>query len=629
MRKKLKSVMSMFLVLVMLCSLIGCGSTGKDVSKKFKSSGSNIVEDGKSDYVIVIPEGNDYATNVAASELNTFLELSSGVTLKIVVDSDLEEVEDKKYISLGETTLLESAGIALTKEELGESGYIIKTIDDNLYIAGVTDATYHGTIYGVYEWLEPTIGYHFYAADEFVYEEMDTIPLYEFDEQYRPSIDVREIGFKDVSSDALYAWRVKSFDSSQTVWNTFAHTMITVYLPYATYGAEHPDWYTPGGDQLCLSSEGALQEIISRVQSGLDSSPNKPYVMIGREDNSTICTCEKCAETMKKYGGNYSGVELEFTNKIAEAVDEYVAQNYPDRVVKYFFFAYGPTLNAPTVYDEESKTYKPIYEDTKIHEDVGVMIAPIGMDFAKEPTHQVNESSYNAMKAWSDLLGKKNITIWNYCANFTSYMFNCNNFGIVQEYYRFYEDIGTVAIFDQGYWNANAPGFSAMRIYCQAELGWDSTQNYEDLAMEFIEQYYGDGAEAIKKYYHFIRGYYKHLDVNDNSTGMIYYLLDDKNLWPLETVQTIMSYMDEALEAIEPLKETNPERYETLYNRIQRERLSPLYMMLKFYIGQLSDEEKTSYIADFEKYSTMFGVTNTGEFYYNDVTGYIDGWKKS
>ena len=127
----------------------------------------------------------------------------------------------------------------------------------------------------------------------------------------------------------------------------------------------------------------------------------------------------------------------------------------------------------------------PIYEGTEIHENVGVMIAPIGMDFAKPPTDAVNKSSYDAMKAWSDLLGKKNITIWNYCANFSSYMFNCNNFGIVQEYYRFYEDIGTVAIFDQGHWNANSPTFAAMRIYCQAELGWDSSQNYEDLAAFF------------------------------------------------------------------------------------------------------------------------------------------------
>ena len=629
MKKIMKLFTSVLLVLTMLCSLTACGNKGTKAAKDLKSTGSNIVENGKSDYVIVIPEGNDYATNIAASELNTFLELSSGVSLEIVADSDLEDVEKTKYISLGETTLLEEIGVVLTKEELGESGYIIKTVGDNLYIAGVTDATYHGTIYGVYEWLEPTIGYHFYAADEFVYEEMNTIPLYKFDEQYRPSIDVREIGFKEVSSDSLYAWRVKGFDTSQTVWNTFAHTMVTVYLPYSTYGAEHPDWYTPSGDQLCLSNEGALKEIISKVQAGLDANPNKSYVMIGREDNSTICKCEKCSETMKKYGGNYSGVELEFTNKIAEAVEEYIAQNYPDRVVKYFFFAYGPTLNAPTVYDEESKTYKPIYEGTKIHEDVGVMIAPIGMDFSKAPTHAVNESSYVAMKAWSDLLGKKNITIWNYSANFTSYMFNCNNFGIVQDYYRFYEDIGTVAIFDQAYWNANAPGLSAMRIYCQAELGWDSSQNYEDLAMEFIEQYYGDAADAIKGYYHFIRAYYKHLDENDNSTGMIYYLLDDKNLWPMETVRTLMSYMDEALEAIEPMKETNPERYETLYDRIQRERLSPLFMMLKFYIGQLSEEDKEAYIADFEKYTTMFGITNTGEFYYNDITTYIESWKKS
>lgn len=627
MRKKIISFISLLLVLTMTCSLAGCGGAdGEKTSKEFKFAGVNIVEDGKSEYVIVIPEGNDYATNMAASELNTFLSQSSGVTLKIISDNGLTHSDSAKYISLGQTTLLETAGISLSKEDLGESGYIMKTVDNTLYISGITDATYNGTIYGVYEWLEYTIGYRCYAADEIVYDEMDTIPLYQFDETYRPSIDVRELAFKELNTDPLYSYRMYSFDSSNAIWNSFAHTTVSVYLPYETYGAEHPDWYAANGDQLCLSNEEALQEMIRQVEARLDVFPDRRFVMIGREDNGTICTCDECVATTEKYGGNYSGLELEYTNKVAKAVDEYIAQKDPDKELKYFFFAYGPTLNAPTVYDEESGKYVPVYEGTEIYENVGVLIAPITMDFSRPPEDSINVASYEAMKGWSDLFQQKNIAIWSYCLSPYAYMFNHNNFGVVQEYYRFYRDIGATVVYDQGNYDSAIPTFAAMRIYCQSQLGWDCTQNYEELAMDFMEHYYGEAADAMKQYYYFIRAHYKYLDENDYTTGMIFFLMDDKNLWSMSTVQTLLSYMDEGFKAIESLKETDPERYELLYNRIQRERLSPLYMMLQYYISQITEEEKASYIADFEKYSQMFAIEGTRESSF-DLSTVIQNWK--
>ena len=628
-RKRILSVISLLLVLTMICSLIGCGKTDADsTTKSFPSTGVNIVENGKSDYVIVVPEGNDYATNLAASELNTFLKQSSEVTLKITTDSGITFSDKEKYISLGQTTLLDSAGISVTKEDLGESGYIMKTVGNSLFISGITEATYNGTIYGVYDWLRYTVGYRCYSADEIVCDKMDTVPLYEFDEKYRPSIDVRELAFKELMTDSLYSYRMYTYSSNQGLWSSFAHTMVTTYLPYETYGAEHPDWYVANGDQVCLSNEEVLQEMILQVENRLDIFPNSRYVMIGREDNSTICTCEKCAATMAKYGNNYSGVELEFTNKIAKAVDEYMAQKNPDRQLKYFFFAYGPTLNAPTTYNEESQKYEPVYKDTEIYDNVGVLIAPITMDFSKAPTDSVNQAAYVSMKGWSDLFQQKNIAIWSYCLSPYAYMFNHNNFGVVQEYYRFFHEIGATSVYDQGNYDSAIPTFAAMRIYCQSQLGWDCTQNYEDLAMDFMDHYYGEAADAMKEYYRFIRAYYKNMDENDNSTGLIFFLMDDKNLWPMSTVQTLLSYMDDGLKAIEPLKENDPERYEQLYNRIQRERLSPLYMMLQYYITQLSEEEKDAYIADFEKYATMFAIEGTREGGF-DINTIIQNWKNS
>lgn len=629
MKKKISSLIALTLAFVMTCSLAGCGgSEAESEGKDFKTTGENIVEDGKSEYVIVVPEDPDFVTNLAASELNEFLGRSSGVTLKVIEDDAYSEDDTKKFISLGETTLLENAGIVIEKEKLGEGGYVLKTIDNCLYISGVTENSYNGTLYGVYDWLKYTIGYRCYAEDEFTYEEMKEVPLYAFDESYRPSLDIREVAYKDLITSSLYSYRMYTQDSNHGVWNSFAHTMISQYLPYTTYGTEHPDWYTPNGEQLCLSNEEMIKEMIVQVKAKLDVFPDRNYVTIGREDNSTICTCEKCAATTAKYGGNYSGLELEFTNKIAKGVDELLQAEQSDRKLTFFFFAYGPTLNAPVTYDAESKSYKPIYEGTEVYENVGVLIAPISMDFAKIPQDSANQAAYESMKGWSALLGRKNIAIWSYCLGPYAYMFNFNNFGVVQEYYRFFEEIGAKLIYDQGNYDSAIPTFSALRIYCQTQLGWDSSQDYDVLAQDFMEHYYGEACPAMTKYYNFIRSYYQYLDDNDYTTGQVMFLYDDKNLWPLGTVQTIMSYMDEGLKAIEPLKESNPERYEQLYNRLQRERLSPIYMMLQYYIGQLSDSEKEAYIADFEKYANMYGIESTREAGF-DLSSVIENWKKS
>lgn len=628
MRKRISSFMAILLAFVMTCSLTGCGISADKGEKTLKSTGTNIVEDGKSDYVIVVPEDADFVSNLAASELNEFLQLSSGATLKVVEDDEYDADANKKFISLGETTLLDAAGIIVEPEELGESGYKMKTAGDCLYIAGVTGNSFNGTLYGVYAWLEDTIGYRCYAEDEYVYDKMKNIPLYEFDESYRPSIDVREVAYKDIANNTLYSYRMFQQDSNHGVWNSFAHTMVSQYLPYTTYGTEHPDWYMPNGEQLCLSNEDVVQEMIAQVKANLDVFPDRNYVTIGREDNNTICTCQKCSETMAKYGGNYSGVELEFTNKVAKGVDELIAAEQPDRKLTYFFFAYGPTLNAPMTYDESSKSYKPIYEGTEVYENVGVLIAPINMDFAKTPQDSANQAAYTSMKAWSELLGRKNIAIWSYCLGPYAYMFNFNNFGVVQEYYRFYEEIGAKVIYDQGNYDSSIPTFSALRIYCQAQLGWDATQDYDVLADDFMKHYYGEAYEPMKQYYDFIRTYYQYLDDHDYTTGQVFFLYDDKNLWPMGTVQTLMSYMDAGIQAIEPLKESNPERYEQLYNRLQRERMSPIYMMLQYYINQLSDEEKAAYIADFEKYANMYGIESTREAGF-DLSTVIANWKKS
>lgn len=591
-------------------------------------TGVNLVENNATEYALVIPEDCDSITGVAGTELIDFINLSTGVTIPVMRDGGLTFNPNAKYISVGNTTLLEGAGIEISREELGESGYVIKTVGSTLFISGYTDYTYYGTMYGVYDFLEQTIGFKAYASDEVVYDKMDTVPLYEFDITFRPTIDVRYMSYKCIKADKTYANRMRSLSNNDEVWSTFTHTLISNYLPYETYGFAHPEWYVNGGQQLCLTNEEMIDELCLRVQYYLDRYPKTTHVMLGHEDNWTYCRCARCTAKMNEYGGNLSGVELELSNIVAERVNEWLEAEYPGRDVKYVFFAYGPSMPAPVSYDEETDTYTALKEDIYIHEDVGVMLAPVSMNFGEKPDSVGNKSLFVSMNSWSWLFNKKNVYLWSYALNAYSYFFNANTFGFIKDYCEYFKELGVKYVYNQGYYDSYVCTFEAMRVYTESMLYWDCTLDYNELVDDFMTNYYGLAKEGVEKYYNAIRTHYAYLDDHDYTTGKVFFMLDDKKLWPIGLVNTLLGYLDQAIEALEPLKTTDPDRYETLYARVQRERLSPLYMMLSYYINQLSDEVKASYVNDFEKYAKMFYLEATREASFG-VISLIEQWKKA
>ena len=122
-----------------------------------------IVKNGKSDYVVVFPsEGVKRFTSAAVSELLTFFEKATGILLKSSSDVGLTFDADKKYISIGDTTLSKEAGIEYDVFELGTSGFEIETFGKSIFIVG--DA--YGEINGVYGLLQVYFDFKPYAEDE-------------------------------------------------------------------------------------------------------------------------------------------------------------------------------------------------------------------------------------------------------------------------------------------------------------------------------------------------------------------------------------------------------------------------------------------------------------------------------
>ncbi|MBR2330005.1 MAG: hypothetical protein IKA40_02045, partial [Clostridia bacterium] len=169
----------------------------------------NIVENGRSDYKIVIPMSADDNVIFAANELKTHIRLSTGVEVRIEEDGGLFD-ENACVISLGETTvykdaLAQDASLALTAD-LRLTGYVMKRKGRTLFIHAKDG---NGVFCGVYDMLGETIGLENYSYDEIYYRTMDTMPLLDFDVRFTPSFDIRDMAILSLTS--MYQRKMKMY----------------------------------------------------------------------------------------------------------------------------------------------------------------------------------------------------------------------------------------------------------------------------------------------------------------------------------------------------------------------------------------------------------------------------------
>ncbi len=591
-----------------------------------KSTGNKFVEGGKTDYSIVTVENADPLILTAAYELQTFIKESTGATLEVKNDDGAGLVNDLKVISLGNTSIFNDSGLSVPKS-VGESGYVMKTVGKSVII-NANDP--NGMVSAVYDMLNYLVNFEVYAADELYYEKKTDLDLLDYDITFKATIDLRNLAHRTVTSDSAYARRLRLFSvAGLGIWVSFAHTVISDYLPTDKYLAGHPDWYNGAHNQVCYSNDEMRLAMEEEIKDRIIRNPDGKFVMIGHEDNYSMCDCAKCVDAREKMGG-YGGQELDFTNKVAVDLDAWLAENYPDRELRYIFFAYQTSSEPPVKYDETAKKYVPVRSDFEVKDNVYVLYCPIESDFSKPLTDPVNSAQYEQLSGWKDAFaaaGKDaNIMIWTYSIPCYSYFVPLDNFGVYGEHYRTFKDLGVSYVFDQSVYDSATPGFESLKIYTQAKLMWREDLSYDDLAEDFINHYYGNAAEEIKKYHDFIRSYYKYLEETKSFSGKIMFLGDEELFWPYAVVKDMIDMLEDAVKAIEPLKTTNPENYEKYLSRIRREELTPIYLAFKHHMNSLTQSQKEEYWYILDKYTREYDIVATKESSL-DVVTMVETWR--
>lgn len=629
----MKKLLAVCLAAAMLLAVCACNKGGGGgyedpepmLPETIAETGEYIVQNGQSDYTIVIPASAGQGVINAANELQMFLRDASGAELPIERDGGYVFDQTEKVISLGDTTVWQGSEQELS-DDLRMTGYVMKRLGSTVVCNADSDG---GVVSAVYDMLGYLIGYEYYAADEIAYEQKQNIPLLDFDLRFRPTVDVREILSKALSSDSAYNQRLRLFTSyGKGQWLSFAHTTISDFLPVSEYGS-HTDWYNAAKSQVCYANDDMRAAMVEEIKDRIRNNEDGIYVMIGHEDNLDMCDCTDCAAAREKFGG-YSGQELDFANKIAAEVAPWVEENYPGRTVKYVFFAYQTSAQPPVTYDEASGKYVPFYKDVQIHEDVMVQYCPIEADFSKEFNSVKNSAFYEQLKGWFDLFEHcglaDNIVIWTYSITSHSYIVPGNNFASYGEHYKTMADAGVSYIMDQFYHDSRIPCFEELRLYTMSKLMYRSDLSYNTLVNDFISQYYGEAADTIRQYYEFYRSYYMYLEETKALGGTVPFEYMTADFWPFEVVVRLADYLDSALEDIAPLRQTDPARYQKLYDRIMKEKVTPMFLMMNYYRNGMSDELKRQYWNDLNTYTKKYGIENTYENKF-DVAGILEAWR--
>ena len=459
-----------------------------------------IVENGKSDFVIVTSDNPDATIITASKEMQSYIEKISGAKLSIITESNYKS--EQKAIIIGETAI-ENDVVNIDRENIKKDGFLIYSNGDKLFISG---AESRGTLYGVYTFLEEYLGVRWFTPTlEVVPENKDIIIDAKINRLVEPSFIIRRndsIGTNDAYR-ARTKMNVSFWEEATDYGGALTYVLWDVTLDKLVPDdliTEHPDYFatteegTKTCDHVCLSNPEVLEVAVKNARKAiLENETNAKYIHIGQKDNTNYCRCENCEALYEKYG-SVSAPTILFTNAFADALDD----EFPDFM--FTFYAYNETDKPPK--DLSLKCYK----------NVAPVLCGLHKACRSHPLTECgaqdgNETFYNLFGDNEPVIAEdfKNWVkvadttyIYDYTINFINTAQFFSNFETMQSTMQYMHDIGiTGYIYNCG--DTHIAAFNELRNYLLCKLQWDVNCDVEYHMMDFIKAYYGEEAAPYIK----------------------------------------------------------------------------------------------------------------------------------
>lgn len=585
----------------------------------------HLVLDGKTEYQLLLPEE---CSEELTLYINDFIDIFYNAT-NILLGKTNIKVEGCKYISIGETVLVDEANINYGYDILGSDGLKIYTFNDNILVVGATDV---GTGNGLYEFLHQIIGFEtFYNDSVYFAKNIKHIKLMNYDITDVPDFSYRVCSSPFLTDNPLTMRRMRMTGYKNCfiyVNGREVHNSMN-YLDPDKYSSEHPKWYMANNLQLCYNAHGdeaEYQAMISTVadviKEHLISNPNNRIITITQEDNNSWCDCPYCSGDKKKYGTS-SATLIHFCNDVNKIVQDWMnneGKQYK-RELDILFFAYGPSVVAPVKLNEQTQKYEPIDDSVICDDGVSVFYAPIDMDYQRSIYDKMNLLFKENTDKWC-VISKKMFT-WLYQTNFKHYMLPYNNYSTLQEMYQYFNDAGADFMYNNGQQNQEN-GSSAWHIYKEyisSKLMWNTHLSMKQLKDQFFDYYFGVGKSNMLKFFNEQQVHLEYLKDNLEYGGIrsIYFEGVESKYW---SKSLLLQWLDYSNSAIEELEKNSSDDNLVRINHIRMERLSPIYILIKCYEHTFNNNDISLLKKEFKETIINNNITKLAE--YSTITDFVN-----
>lgn len=610
----MKKAIAIFLATIFTFAFAGCAQ-----DKPISGTDSAVVDqvlteefilrNGKTEYTVIYPENATETEKTAKDDLINTLYESTGVKIPSKTDEGLSHNKTAKYISVGNTTLLESSGVKISEKLQTRNSFQITTQDNIVYIIGEQA---NAIRYGVFELLFRLVNFEQFSYDCYSLDKCVTdIPLYDYNVLQVPSMPYSQAftGYMQTRPDLVIKMKggnqwlsmkggIAKKGSSGTSHNTLLYIDPDIYYNEADQANYHPKWYAyPNPSQLCYLARGDKEEyqdlldtFTAELIAQMKIQPGKLIWAISNMDDNNYCKCDECVKLKEKYGCDtaqmYWFVKDLYNNVMAWfETDEgrlYRREFYID--VEHYL-AYS---EAPAKYNEKTGEWEPIDESVRMPEGITGYFAPMLMNWLKPIDDPVNISYYNQLQKIYACFSQ--ISIWAYSTNFGYYLYPFDVFGSMQRNYQIFYEHGAILMEDETQ-NGNymaMTGWHMLSSYLSCKFSWNVYDDQEALIDRFMNGYFMDAAEPMREYFESFRRFSTFQQaVLAKDSGSIYYPIEQRHLWPKVKIDEWHGYLDEAEKRIEKYKTVDYDTYEMLYNHISIERIFLDHVSVQFYSESL------------------------------------------
>ncbi len=549
-----------------------------------------VVVNGQPVAGILCPEDATQTDQLAAQELQKWIYEITGATVPIYLGS-----APKRNI------------IIRTDSKLKEDGYSIRANDTQVLLWG---GSKRGLMNGVFALLEEDLGCRFYSSNSIVIPKTNTLIIAPITRTNIPPLRIRD-PFYSCAFDPEWSLRnrtsapharvAEEYGGRMDYDGMFVHTANQI-VPPDKYFKTNPDYFAQLKDgtrttkQLCATHPEVAKLAIAHVREVLKANKNTEILSISKNDNTTVCLCERCVKLRTEEGSDMAN-QLILVNAVAEAIEKESPKVTIDTL------AYLETIKVP-------KTIRP-------RKNVAIRLCNDSVGSWNHPFTPAEQCDIAPLlKAWSEVHNR--IYIWDYNVNFGHYLAPMPNLDVMAANVRFWMSNKAEGVMLQGGYQGPTER-DELKCWVTSKLMWDPTRDEKALTKDFIWGHYGKAAPALEEYEALLNK--MRVDFAEQMQS------PKKGIhYPMDAPFITQEFVDGATDLFRKAKELAG-RDAALIRRIERAMLPILYVQC-VRGPTFTGKKYSQVVSDFERIARQEHITRLSE-HGPDFEARLDEYKKA